>query len=108
MRKYVGSTFLKPDDLREGTLAVTIAAVEEGRYDKPNLTFDNGSKLSVNKTNSARLAKAYGYESADWIGQRVNLSLGETNYAGEPQETILITPIKRTSKSGMDDDIPFS
>lgn len=113
MKKYVGSVFLKPDDLREGPVQVTITDIAEGRFDKPNLEFNDGTLLSLNATNARVLAREYGFESDDWIGKVVELKLGEIEYNGKPQESILIRPIspsvenKPRTGDDMDDSIPF-
>jgi hypothetical protein len=113
MRKYVGGFFLKPDDLKQGPIHVTIAALSMGKYERPDLEFDDGSRLSLNATNARVLARAYGYESDDYIGKRIELTLGEVEYQGWMQESILIRPIsppvenKALPKSDTDDHIPF-
>jgi hypothetical protein len=125
--KYLGSAFLKVGDVKvNGPIRVVIESVTEGKFDKPDLTFDDGTRLSLSVTNTRTLARAYGTDGADWIGKEVELSVGETKYEGEPQESILIKPIsppveKKTRGDGatparrirrgpandMDDDIPF-
>jgi len=102
MRKYTGSAFRKVDDVREGPIFVTIADIEDGRYDKPNLIFDDGSRLSVNATNAKTLVRAFGPQSEGWIGKKVKLVLGKVKYQGESQESVIVEPLKSD-----DDDIPF-
>jgi hypothetical protein len=57
-------------------------------------------------------------ESDDWIGKEIELSLGEIEYQGTPQEAILVSPISppiekktppkpKSSDGGMNDEIPF-
>jgi hypothetical protein len=117
MTKYMGSPFLKPEDVEEGPRRVTIAKIEDGKYDKPVVTFDDNSRLSLNVTNSRALGRAYGTDSRDWIGMEVELYLGETEYNKEPKTSVLIRPLTspaaaRTSAKpqpdrDMDDEIPF-
>jgi hypothetical protein len=114
MFKYVGGRFLKVDDIKaNGPVRVKIVDVSEGRYDKPDLTFDDGSKLGCNATNGSALARAYGFDSDDWINKEVELVVGEIPYQGKPQAAILVKPItppienKKPPKPDFDDSIPF-
>jgi hypothetical protein len=94
VRKYMGNVFLKVDHVKAtGPIRVTIIGVSEGQYGKPDLAFHDGSQLSLNATNCRTLAPAYGFESDDWIGKEVELTVGEIQYQGQPQEAILIKPI---------------
>ena len=120
--KYLGSTFLKVADVKvNGPIRVVIASIVEGKFDKPDLVFDDGTRLSLNVTNTRTLARAYGKDTAFWIDKEIELNVGETEYQGKPQESILITPIsppvdKKASVAArriqgpandMDDEIPF-
>ena len=112
MSKYVGNMFLKVDDVKaKGSIRVTITDVSEGRYGKPDLTFNDGTRLSVNATNGGLLARAYGMNSDDWIGKRIELVLGTIDYQGKPQEAVLVKPISppidAPPKPDLDDEIPF-
>jgi Family of unknown function (DUF5906) len=117
MTKYMGSPFLKPEDVEEGPRHVRIAKIEDGRYDKPVVTFDDNSRLSLNVTNSRVLGRAYGTDSRDWIGMEVEWYLGEIEYNKEPKASVLIrpltspaaarTPAKPQLDRDMDDEIPF-
>jgi hypothetical protein len=93
MRKYSGSAFRKVGDVRAGSLRVVITGIAEGKYGRPDLEFDDGTKLSLNATNNRTLVSAYGGESDDWINKEIELSLGEVEYNGEMQETIIVTPV---------------
>jgi hypothetical protein len=94
---------------------VTIAEIGEGRYDKPVATFDDGTRLSLNVTNSRALARAYGTDSRDWIGMEIELHLGTIEYQGQDSSAILVRPITPPAAAttapkpppAMDDDIPF-
>jgi hypothetical protein len=119
MRKYSGTPFLKPDDVKAGPLRVVIVDVTEGKFGRPDLEFSDGTKLSVNATNNRTLVTSYGDESDDWINKEIELSLGEVEYDGQMQETVVVKPISppvekkklpepRKSRSGdMDDEIAF-
>ena len=125
--KYLGRAFLKLADVKvNGPLRKVIASVVEGKFDKPDLVFDDGTQLSLSVTNTRILADAYGTDAAKWIGKEIELNVGETAYEGKPQESILVKPIsppveKKTRGDGttptrrirrepandMDDDIAF-
>ena len=94
MSKYFGGVFLKVEDIKaRGPIRLEIVDVSEGRYDKPDLSFEDGTRLSCNATNGRVLARAYGFDSDDWIDKEVELVVGEIQYQGKPQETVLIKPI---------------
>ena len=119
MIKYAGSTFIKVDDLASGTLRKTIADVEEGKFEKPVITFEDGLKLSLNKTNVRTLIRAFGQDSNDWISRLVDLHAGTvSDNNGEPIASVSVRPIKphdsaiampRVQPTGgpTDDEIPF-
>jgi hypothetical protein len=99
--KYLGSAFLRVGDVKvNGPIRMVIESVTEGRFDKPDLTFDDGTRLSLNVTNTRTLARAYGTDGAGWIGKEIELYLGETEYEGKLQESILVKPISCRSRSG--------
>src|SRR5262245_50484823 len=91
--KYVGSVFLKVDDIKASSRRVTIVDVVEGRFGKLDLHFDDGTCLSCNATNSRMLARAYGMDSDDWTDKQVELVVGEIKSDGKMNEAILVKPI---------------
>src|SRR4051794_25400541 len=93
MSQYAGECFLKADDVREGPLALRIAFVKEGKYDKPDMTFESGETLSLNATNTRTLVRAYGRNSDDWSGKDVELDLGQVLFEGKPRDSVIIKPI---------------
>jgi hypothetical protein len=93
MKKYAGEYFLKVADVKDGPIRETIAGVREGKFKKPDLIFESGSILSVNPTNVATLIRAYGDESDGWINKEIELSLGEVEFEGKPQEMVKLKPI---------------
>ena len=120
MRKYSGSAFLKPDDV--GPAHFGRRSSISRKYGKPDLEFDDGTKLGVNSTRNRALINAYGGESDGWLKKEIELSLGEAEYQGEMQESIVVKPIspaikkkpsppkpKPKSEGGgdMNDEIPF-
>jgi hypothetical protein len=118
MRQYRGGAYVKVDDVRDHPLQERIAAVSEGQFGRPEITFESGRKLSVNATNTERLIDAYGWRSDDWIGHLLELYLGSIKYKGEDQDAVLVRPIskperpveepmKRKPNLPNDDDPPF-
>ena len=77
MRKYSGAIFIKVADVRNGALQMQIAAVKEGKYGRPDLVFESGEILSLNASNNRILMSAYGSNSDDWIGKKIDLTLGQ-------------------------------
>jgi hypothetical protein len=76
MRQYA-STYIKPDDVREGPIQTRIVNVfESERYGRPVLELETGSQFTLNDGNTNTLIKAWGYNSDDWIGQEIELLLG--------------------------------
>jgi hypothetical protein len=122
MRKYSGGAFLKVGDVKvNGPLRVVIVDVTEGKFDKPDLEFDDYTKLSVNATNNRILMAAYGWESKGWLNKEIELGLGQVPFEGELKDSILVKPISppikkkppppesegESNKRGdMDDEIP--
>ena len=119
MRKYSGTTFIKVADVRNGPLPMQIAAVREGKYEKPDLVFESGEALSVNSTNNRTLMRAYGSNSDQWVGKDIELTLGQIKFQGEWQDAVIVKPISppiaaagknQATTKGQDefgDDIPF-
>jgi hypothetical protein len=119
MSKYAGSSFIKVDDLVGGPVQKVIASIEEGRYEKPVVTFEDGSKLSLNGTNVGTLIRAFGKNAEDWIGQRIEIYAGTLRYNGNDNPAVLVraldvlptaarTPPKpQPPRDDLDDAIPF-
>jgi hypothetical protein len=119
MKKYAGAgaQFIKVDDLRNGPRKERIIDIRVGRYDRPDASFDSGSKLGLNATNTKILIRAYGSDSREWIGQTVELYLGTTRYEGQDHESVLVRPISAAPPKGQEpppasagdfnDDPPF-
>ena len=114
MRKYAGAMFIKVDDVRDGPLRMQIAAIKEGQFEKPDMVFESGEVLSLNATNTRILIRAYGQESADWIGKEIELAPGQTPFQGQLRDSVVVRPISPSvaGKSGeatgeLDDEMPF-
>jgi hypothetical protein len=103
MKSYAGKHFVKIDDVRDAPIEGTIVEISEGEYEKLNLTLHTGDCLSLNKTNTARLVRAFGPNSDHAIGQTVRLFLGEIKYQGRMQEAVILEPIK----TAPDDETAF-
>lgn len=101
MRKYSGSSFYKVDELKDRPpLQLRIADVNIGQYDRPDITFESGRKLSVNVTNNETLVVAYGYDSDSWIGHVIELFVSDGEYNGKPIKLIKVQPISRPEHHG--------
>jgi hypothetical protein len=135
VRKY-SSGFIMPDDLRDGPRQERIISVYiSEKHHVPVLEFESGDQLIAWASISRVLVRAYGYESDDWRGHTIELSLGTypDKKTGETKETILAKAIssrdgnatgngtpqrvdpaklpapitKHTLKDDLDDDVPF-
>ena len=108
MREYVGPSYIKYPDVAEAPRKERIVAIQEGSFGL-ELVFASGDLLSLNKTNARTLARAYGWESDNWIGKTVELYAGETTFEKQTQQSVLIKPISPSKPAGTppNDDIPF-
>jgi hypothetical protein len=99
MRKYT-SGLIRPEDLRDGPRQERIIDVYiSEKFDVPVLVFESGDEMLAFAGSGRALAKAYGFESDDWRGHVVELSLGHyTNKDGEEKEIINLKTI--TSREG--------
>jgi hypothetical protein len=127
MKKYAGSAFIKIDDVKDGPIKGVIEDVVQGKYDRPDIVFEDGSKFGVNATNVRILNRAYGTDSDGWIGQRIELYEGEAEYQDNMVPSVCVRPISPPTSSSeggtpaakpkprpkakggdMDDEIPFN
>ena len=125
MRKYASGVIM-PEDLRNGPRQERIINVYiSDKHDCPVLVFESGNELFAWASIARVLARAYGYNSDDWIGHVVELSLGSytDKKTGETKDTIIIKAISSrdgNSDSGepqradpatlakaLDDSVPF-
>jgi len=118
MRKYAPASFIGVDDVRDGPIRGTIAKVEDGSFDKPVITFTNGTRFSCSKTNVGILIEELGDESDDYLGERVELYAGTTRFQGADKDVVLLRVLPRAegeekrpppkpAKGDLDDDIPY-
>jgi hypothetical protein len=99
MRKFAGESFIKLDDVRDGPLQEIVAAVKDGKFDKPNLVFESGAALSINATNNRILIRSFGPNSDDWIGKEIELFAGTVEFQGRPLDAVLVRPISPPLKA---------
>jgi hypothetical protein len=107
MRDYA-STYIKPDNVRDGPIKTRIVNVfEDGRIKRPVLELEIGSQFTLNEGNCNTLIKAWGHKSDDWIGQEIELLLGTyKDWSGDPpeeKETVkvrAISPAKTATANG--------
>jgi hypothetical protein len=116
MRKFAATEFIRLDDLQDGPREETIAGIVEGKFDKPDVIFESGAKMGLNKTNTLTLCKAYGDEEEAWIGKVIELFAGTISYQGSDKEAVLVRPISPPIKKPaseeakpppFNDQIPF-
>ena len=116
VRKYLNASFVTYKDVAEGPMPVTIMEVAEGKYDKPDVKFEENVVLSANTTNLRLLEKAYGFDTEAWIGKRIELCAGEVEYQGRLQPSVLVKPISpptprapatTSSSAEMNDELPY-
>jgi hypothetical protein len=113
MSRYASRKFLKVEDVAARPLRKTIAAIEEGKFDKPVVTFEDGTKLALNATNVSTLIEAFlSTEHSDWLGEQVELYAGTLRYNGEDNPAVLVRSLtppaaRQPGRGDMDDEIPF-
>jgi hypothetical protein len=120
----ISSGFIKVSDLAGGPRRAAIAYVRPGRFERPDVEFQDGSMLSLNATNMRILARAWGTETDAWTGKEVELYVGKTEFQGQQRDSVLVRTISPAIPSAqqpkpkpagggggrapMDDGIPFS
>jgi hypothetical protein len=113
LSQYAASQFIRVDDLADGPQRKTIASIEPGKFDKPVVTFDDRTRLSLNGTNVNTIINAFGStESEDLIGKDVELYVGTIRFQGADRESVLLRALSRPTptknlKDELDDEIPF-
>jgi hypothetical protein len=133
VRKYISGPIM-PEHLHDGPRTERIISVYiNEKHDVPVLEFESGDMLFAWGRIGQTLARAYGYETDDWRGHTVKLSLGSyvDKKTGETKENIVLETIssrdgdgngnsgwvdpaklpapvaKRSLKDDMDDDLPY-
>jgi hypothetical protein len=105
------SKYLKADDLEEGTMMVTISSLDQEQMrdgtTKFVLSFVGQKKgLVLNKTNGKSLSKAFGKNSAAWIGMEVQLYPVAVDFQGESTTGIRLRLPALVTAAELDDPIP--
>jgi hypothetical protein len=92
--KFAGSSFIKLSDVEDASIFAMIEAVEEdSKFDKLNLILDSGRKFSVNKTNCAKLIKAFGKDYGTWPDHEIELAAGELPFQGSTTPGVVVKPV---------------
>jgi hypothetical protein len=121
--RFAGRGFIKFDDVRARAYRGVIAHVEEGKYDRLDLEFQDSRKFGCNATNTATLIENYGGDTDGWIGCTVELHAGQVEFKDAMVDSVLlhaITPatvakpeaapakkaIAPKAKGGMDSEFP--
>jgi hypothetical protein len=102
MKKYTTGLIL-PDDVRNGARQERIINVYVSeKFDVPVLVFESGDEFLVWPSNGRVLARAYGFESEDWRGHVVELSLGSyvDKKDGETKDTVILKTISSRDGNG--------
>ena len=109
MTEFSGSTFMKLSDVKANApIRLKIVGIEIGKYGRPDLTLDDGARLSCNATNTRTLCRAYGKESNDWLGREIELVVGEIAFQGEPREAILARPVSPPKAGNGSGDLNYT
>lgn len=108
------SETLKAADLQGHEPTVTIAKVEMKKFDNGNkliVSFEGKKKALVcNKTNSERIAYAFGTNTDGWIGKEITLYTDLVNFQGSNVEAIRVRAKKPVPVAQAGEDtaaIPF-
>ena len=121
VKRFLSSTFLTPADVEAAgsELTASIQDVEEVEpRDGPKLMLvfeGDHSSLVLNQTNIRTLAKAFGDNSDDWLGNSITLFCVDVEVQGEmrrgirirPPQTTKPRPVPRGGKPDIDRFHPF-
>ena len=95
---FLSNTF-RGDQLDGEEPVLTIKQVEVKSFDdgvqKLNLHFAEEKRTLVcNKTNAKKIAKAFGTETAQWVGKKIQLYADLVDFHGKTVEGIRVRPVK--------------
>jgi hypothetical protein len=124
MNDYATTKYISLSDVAESPIRGVIAEIVEGDFDKPVITFEDGRKLSLNRTAVRTLIEAFGSDdSSTWIGREIEVYQDSITVKGKEVPAIRVRvvgiaaaaarpaatmPRPATAKaSDMDDAIPF-
>jgi hypothetical protein len=87
IRQSIGKSF-NAKDLGEGPLVLTIKDIKIKVFDDENkknvVSFEEADKqLILNVTNTNILCDEFGDEDVDWIGRKIELFQGKTQFKGK-------------------------
>ena len=106
-----GGDSLKAADLQGAEPTVTIATVDVKEFDKGRkliITFVGKKKcLVANKTNCNRIAFAYGTDTDNWIGKKIQLYTDLVDFQGKAVEAIRVRPVKAQVAAPKPQPTPF-
>jgi hypothetical protein len=114
--KYLSVSDLKGQRPRRTIGKVDVAELKEkdGSTKRKRILYLEGEDkpLVLNKTNAVKLAMAFGKQSADWIGARVELypemtNLGKEGVRLQPLRTVVRPAAPPPKQDEMSDEIPF-
>jgi hypothetical protein len=80
------------------------------------LIFESGDKFSLNKANCRTLVRAFGEDSRDWIGCKIELVAGKAEYQGTKKDSVVVRPVSqqknhpapvKAEQDDLNDQIPF-
>ncbi len=112
-----GSGFISLADVKAGPIRKRIAGMVDGKYDKPDLIFTDGSRMSLNATNRKTLQQTFGDIEDDLIGNDIELIEGEFEFQKKMSPGVAVRPISPPpakpnggggdKSADYDDEIPF-
>src|SRR5262249_1588734 len=79
---YAKVRYIKLNDVNKPLVKVIKAQEESERFDKPVLIFTDGSRLSLNKTNTETMITLFGDDDEDWVAQKIKLVRDHIAYNG--------------------------
>lgn len=102
---YKTSVFVSLADVKN-PIRKKIAGLEKGKWDKPNLIFSDGKRLSLNATNRKVLLAEVGDTEDELIGSVVELYHGEFDTQKGKEPGVALRPVG--TDDPFDDEIPFN
>jgi hypothetical protein len=93
MSEYAAKSYISLDDVRDHPIRATIVDCDMGSFEKPVLILDTGARFSLNKTNVRTLITAFGDDSRDYNGCRVEFFAGQIAYQGSLRDSVLVRPL---------------
>jgi hypothetical protein len=94
MHDYASKSFVKAEDVKDVPIrGSTVKSVSLGDFGRPVLEFEDGRRLSLNKSNVSIMMRAFGDDSRDWPGCKVDLEFGHVKYNGTLQDSVIVRPL---------------